>query len=407
MEKRKAYIITALIILLTLTGLAFWYLYTAKQELAIGQTTDLELYGAGESLGRPDNTSGPSGFDNQPITTPSNPNQITQQDSSEPQENQDTPIIEPESWRLVQISNEPSVGASSHGGIIQFTDQKTGNIYTSNKGNTKKRISGSTLQQVRNSYTMPDDSVLIITNNTTPKQISLKEPEPTITTTDFLDDMLQIAQSGDHLYYTTPNNTGGIDIKSTKDTQEILWSSHLAGWLLQAIDDYIIVTQKASYNIPGYAYRIPRQGLASSTIPEVIAQDLPGLITNLSQDATQLLYSTSGKNGTKLFLKSLDTSDIIPLSIKTLASKCTWGGDSISLYCAVPRTIPSNMPDNWYKGQVHFTDSLWRINTTTGDAYELAQNTDLDILEIVEDTENGVVVFKNKTDQSLWAVIKN
>ncbi len=407
MEKRKAYIITALIIILALTGLAFWYLYTARQELTIGQTTDLELYGIGDDAGHSSNVNDQGNFNNKPTTTPNNPSQVTQQNNSELQKDQDIPIIEPESWRLVQISNEPSVGASSNDGMIQFTDQKTGNIYTSNKGSTRERVSGTILKQVRNSYTMSDDSVLIITNNTTPKRASLEEPEPTITTTDFLDDMLQIAQSGDYLYYTTPNNTGGINVKSTKDTQVVLWSSHLRGWLLQVIDDYIIITQKASYNIPGYAYIIPKQGIDDNTIPKTIAQDLPGLITNLSQDATQLLYSTSDNEGTKLFLKKLNTGDIIPLSIKTLASKCAWSNNNITLYCAVPHTIPSNMPDDWYKGKVHFTDSLWRINTTTGDAYELAQNTGLDILEIVEDTSGGVVIFKNKTDQSLWAIIKN
>ncbi len=404
MEKRKAYIIASLVILLLITGLSFWYLYTAREELKIGQVTELELYGAGDQSGLPSETTdtAKNPFGSTPTgdtTSPNGLNEIIQPAPSE------EIVEEAESWQLIQIHSEPTVGASIKGGIIQFIDQKTGNILESNKGDTKVRLSGITVKQVRDAYSMPDNSVLILWGDNTPTQIQIENEEPIETVLDSIDDMLHVSQSGSYLYYSLTRTGGGVDIKSTKDTSEVLWSSPLSQWLLQAIDDYVVVTQSASYNIPGYAYLLPKQSTATSTELMPIAQDLPGLITNVSPDASQLLYSTSGKGGTTLYLRDLANSDIIPLSIKTLASKCAWGSDNITFYCAVPTTVPSSLPDSWYKGQVHFTDSLWRINAQTGDAFELAHSTGLDIINIVEDNENGVVVFKDKTDQSLWAVV--
>lgn len=383
----------------------FWYLYTVKEELQIGQVTELELYSPNSQL-PPNNTDTKNLFADTTI------NQDTPLDGLneiiQPADLEETEEL-PETWRLIQIHTEPTVGASITDGLITFIDQKTGNVLESNKGDTSIRLSSITVQHVKEAYTLPDGSVLILRKNTTPTQVHAEVDTDRWVETEssLIDDMIQVSQSGSYIYYSSVNSIGGIDVKSTKDTSQVLWSSSLSQWLLQAVDEYIVLTQNASYNIPGYAYLLPKQGVTSITNTTPIAQDLPGLITNVSPDASQLLYSTSGKTGTTLYLKDLSDSSIIPLSIKTLASKCTWGSDNVTFYCAIPETLPDNLPDSWYMGQAHLADNLWRINATTGDAFELAHATSLDIINLVEDGESGVVVFKNKTDQSLWAVVKN
>ncbi len=412
MEKRKAYIITAFIILLSLVGLSFWYVYIAKQELEINQVTDLSFYDTTEGI-RP-NT--PNITEN---TAPQNENTYTNNQlslnettldetiSTSTDTTKDTPTTEEsESWELIRISQEPSVGIAITDGVVKFIDQKTGNIYKSNKGAPKERISKTIIQYIQKAYILPNNTIFAIKNDgSIPILITKNDDEYSITDTQITDDLLQTTQSKQTIYYTTPQINGGVAIKSIEGTNTPIWNSHLSGWNIQATGEYIAVTQYASQNIPGYAYLIPQKGITTNKELIPVVQDAPGLITNFAPDASQLLYSTSDKKGTKLYLKNITTKDTIPLTIKTLVSKCAWSDDSITVYCAIPDTIPTSVPDSWYKGLTHFNDSLWRINTKTGDAFELVNGTGLDIINIMEDTENSdMLIFTNKFDNSLWAV---
>jgi hypothetical protein len=159
------------------------------------------------------------------------------------------------------------------------------------------------------------------------------------------------------------------------------------------------VTQQASHNIPGYSYSVTNGGNTP------LEQDKPGLVVNLSPDDATLLYSTIDNSGVSLYIKNMTTGASTRLYIETLANKCIWGSDSVTLYCAVPNSLPQNLPESWYKGKTHFADNILRVDTTTGDSDELSYNTGLDIvdLHIVDDT----LVFKNKIDQSLWALTKD
>jgi hypothetical protein len=403
MEKRKAYIITALIILFLLMGLSFWYLYIAKEELKIGQVTELELYGADTTIKTANTNSGSLAHS----TTDYTGHMSSTSTISAAKQNKE-PEQKPEKWHLIQIHGEPVVGQYSISGIIQFIDKKTGHLFTRDTNGDKNRESGITLKQVNAAYVMPEGSIFVLHNNdTAPTKLETLSGKWVNVETELPTNMGAVTKSGDYLYFSTVSNSGGINIISTKNTEEVIWHSPLSQWLLQATDNNLIVTQKASYGIPGYSYMLPKQAVAK-LIPIPIAQDLPGLTTLVSPDSKQLLYSTSGKGGVvQLYLKDLENKDTIPLSISTLASKCTWSNDSITLFCAVPAVLHTNLPDNWYKGQVSFADSAWRINSKTGDAFELAHETGLDIINIVDDAVNGVVLIQNKTDQSLWAIIKD
>ncbi len=417
MEKRTLYIITSLIILALLSGLAFWYLHTLKQELSLNEITELDLHSTEQgsiindtqSLGANNRSFNNFGLNNtSELITPTN-NDINSTDVTE----DESGVVEeePETWELIQIYSNPVSGASIIEDSIQFTDSKTGNISEWSVGGIEDRLSSITISDIDEAYTLSQDSTLIIHHNKPPSLIKMIGEESIITETDYLDTMLQIVQSGKYLYYTTPNNSGVI-LKSTQDVSKVLWSSPLSNWLLQSIDDYIVITQKSSHNIPGYSYLLSKAKLGTNNLSLMpLAQDLPGLLVNVSPDATQLLYSTVGNRGLTLNLKDTSTKEIIPLSIKTLASKCTWSNDGSTFYCAVPTNINSRiidtLPNSWHKGQFSFRDNLWRINPSTGDAIRLAHATGLDIIDLQEGSDGKIILFKNKTDQSLWAVISS
>lgn len=409
MERRKAYIITALIITALITSLSLWYLYLARQEANLNQTTELDYYGGGDASGIGNVFGGSSSF-NEQSTAPSSsltssPSTTTPGEmpttGSSTTEQADTP----EQWHLTEIYASPVAGASvmqnSTTTVVHIVERKTGNMleYETSTSETQ-RVSGVTTPRVSRAIVLDAVRALIIPEDDYARIVTAGSAA---TTTLLYDPIETVAYDGsEHLYYTSPS-AAGVSIRSYNlgsHTTRTIWTSPLHGWGIALVrPGKLLITQAPSRNIPGYAYTLDIQ---EGTLAPLI-RDVPGLMVTLSPDGARTLYSATDTTGTKLFFKHGDTT--ITLSLATLAHKCAWGSDSTTLYCAVPKSLPVEVPDSWLKGQVHTNDTLWRIDTGTGDAVALAQNTGLDIIDIRE--SDGVVVFTNKADQTLWGVIRD
>jgi len=98
---------------------------------------------------------------------------------------------------------------------------------------------------------------------------------------------------------------------------------------------------------------------------------------------------------------------------QTLPEKCVWSVRvKNDLICGSPKSIDSTEPDNWYQGITHFSDRVWRFNTDTGFTDVLADpKNDFNIILDVENPElapdEDYIFFRNKTDQTLWALKLN
>ncbi len=412
METRKLYIIASLIVLVLVTGLAFWYLYIAKQEAQIGEVSELDIYGANNNFSI---NSTPSATTNTAVTAATDTTTSKSVAVVDDSIQKDVPS---ETWVLTPLHTDPVANAyiksiqadGDLSTLIQFTERKTGNILESNSSGEKYRLSGITLPRSVTSYFLSDGSVLVeSTDGGVPTLINTDQDDANHKLSNLPSNLMQIAQYNSSIYYTASDDTGvalmvipesKLDAKNY--TAKQLWSSPLSGWLIQPVANFVIVTQKASYDIPGYSYLISK---SDGRVMQML-QDMPALITNVSPDAKQVLYSISDKHGVRLYLQDTSTNSTpIELSINTLASKCLWGTDSTTFYCAIPSSLPAKLPDNWYRGEVHFNDSLWRINSATGDAFRLAHATGLDIIDLTEG--GGILIFKNKTDQTLWMIKKD
>jgi hypothetical protein len=67
------------------------------------------------------------------------------------------------------------------------------------------------------------------------------------------------------------------------------------------------------------------------------------------------------------------------------------------------------MPDRWYRGEVVFKDTLWKIDTATGNAtaiatLELDRDT-IDVMSISVSADDKAFGFINKTDLTPWMLI--
>lgn len=395
MEQRKAYIITGLIVIGLITSLSVWYFYLTQQESTSKLTTDVLYDTSGGSFS--------GGFYEDMSDAETNPER-TQQSPQEPEDtvatssSTSTPEKEPEVWNMVQITTEPTTQAvltSSSTAI--YVERKTGHIYQNTNFN-KERISGITLTRIEHSLVLNDTQVLLIPEGAAAELITLGDATTTYT---FTEPVISPVLNQDNVYYLTPLEIGVAlreFIPSTKSITTI-WESELRGWTLEnAQSGSFLLTQTPSQNIPGYAYLFT---ITDRTLMPVLS-DMPGLMARMSPDGSRTIYSTSQRE-TELYLKTPQTTQ--KLTIKTLADKCRWGSDSINLYCAIPETLPKGLPDSWLKGVVHTNDSLWRIDTNSGEATLLAQDTGLDIINI--DEQDSLVIFNNKKDQSLWSVVRN
>ncbi len=406
MEKRQLYIITTLIILSLLTGLAIWYAYIVRKQEQLTQTKTIEIK---ELTTPPPNINLNNNLDTASDSTQAFGGQFGNNIKDPAQQNttnqNDNIVTKPDIWTLSNITQEPVLNFSIKDSIIIYMEAKTGIINNYDiENNQIDTISQDIIPDLRDFYTLPKDNILIIPKNERPYISNLKEDKKTI----IYDNILQIAQTKDALYYLSPIQEG-ITVKKIKykdlNKKELpitaIWDSPLTNWILQSNNTDIYIYQKASNNIPGYAYRLSDSGKLTR-----LMADKPALLVNLSPNKQALLYSTVQDSTVSLNLKNIINGEVTPLYIKTLASKCVWNTDSIIIYCAVPNNLAfiENLPDSWYKGLSHLSDNLWGINTKTGEAIELLPYTGLDIIDI-KVIRNGIV-FKDKISQTLWSIIK-
>ena len=235
---------------------------------------------------------------------------------------------------------------------------------------------------------------------------------------------LRVSSRGEFL----PDNIGGIAV-SEADSRKIfyllntggsgagtvynmetgakaqIFSSPLTEWIPGwPARDTVTLTTKASFSVPGMMYAL---SVRTERLSKVL-DGIPGLTTLTSPDTRKTAYSHIGPEGFFLMLLNENTGKKTPLSVVTLPEKCVWGGDSVMLYCSVPDRIPSaTYPDDWYKGIVSFSDSLWEINTETFEAniladFETQRIGDIDGINLQISDDGAWLIFQNKRDMSLW-----
>ena len=201
-------------------------------------------------------------------------------------------------------------------------------------------------------------------------------------------------------------NSFGSVYDFEKNTTSEVFQSPFTEWLPVSVSaDDVILQSKASQKVPGYLYSF---NFKTGVLQKIIGGP-SGLTALPSPDRSNILYSASTKGGIGLFVYNTKTGTSIKVSVSTLPEKCVWKNDGLSLYCAIPKSIPSSeYPDVWYQGVVSFTDDLWQIDARTGKSSTVfvpssftSQAMDMTTLTL---SQTGDFLFYiNKKDSSLWA----
>jgi len=312
------------------------------------------------------------------------------------------------------ISGQNSISIKSTG--INFTDKETGLIYqiideaTENSrlsNNTTpllgKSLVGNNGQSVVYQYTEKDGETISTYIGKLEGEVPPFNIRGFFLPKNIVD--ISLSPKGEQLFSIIPTPTGVIgltqNLKTNKKSQP--WSSVFSEWISDwSNDNTITLTTKSSGMSDGYSYFL---NVTDGRFTKVIGPE-KGLITKTSPDAKNILYSKIENGKPKLYIFNVNSKISKSLDFMTFAEKCTWS-DNSTVYCAVPNSMENTTyPDAWYRGEVSFQDSFWKIETDKDLIVNIASLSDLDNIDAEQlSYKDGVIYFINKNTQNLWKYI--
>lgn len=319
---------------------------------------------------------------------------------------------------------------------LRYVERATGNIYQTFADKIEERQFSTTIipmvyeaffgnkgQSVIMRYLKADAKTIITFVGALPKEILGAD---TITGNEikgvFLPENikdLSLSNDSNSIFYLFPsgNNLGdgviGTTLNLITNKKAQVFDSPFTEWLSSFSNSKMITfTTKPSSGILGYIYAMDPSNKNYNF--HKILGDINGLTTLLSPDGKLILYSNDNLS-LNVYHINTKVSDI--LGVKTLAEKCVWNKNSDAIYCGVPTTIPNGQyPDNWYQGEISFSDQIWKIDIKTGNTTMIADPAtinggpaspnqgggDIDSIKLALDNGENYLFFVNKKDSFLW-----
>lgn len=317
---------------------------------------------------------------------------------------------QPTSLGAVAIARKPQDGGQTGGDIeVRYIDRASGNIYAFLRHErTLTRINNRTLPGVQKATWLSDGSHAFVTYLTGP---TVNETETFYLPAEgdggyvLERGLSQVLVSGTSTLITLlPGPSGSVaTIAKTDGTSpKTLFTTPLTNIRLYASNGPFVLATKASVSLDGYAFQVSSGG----ELTRVIGPHR-GLTVLPSPSGKLILYSYLSQGILRMSVYDVSSGSSRQLPVATLTDKCVWADDSIHLYCSVPTNIPSGVPDSWYQGTAQFSDRLWDIDMSDGFATLLvdpSQTADaaIDGTGLAVDSRQDALVFRNKTDGSLW-----
>ena len=314
--------------------------------------------------------------------------------------------------------------------IIRWIDRGTGRVYQAYADNTAvDQLSSTLIPAVYATYwnkattafllqSLNEDSDAITsfygtlyptstsTSTTTPSRFEIRgTPLPTTTTG------IAVSPAGDKVFTLNKNTSGGStgyisQFNGAKNTA--IFTTPLSDLNIDwPASTTIVVATKGYSKSAGFLYSIDQK----TGIFNKIIGGIAGLSALVSKDATQVLYTSSNGVGISSFVYNIKSGKTQNLLFNTMPEKCVWSSTAKNIvFCAVPSDIPAaSYPEDWYKGNVSFSDSVWEVDTITGDAHIItdllkSSGQTIDATNLTLDPNENFLYFINKKDLSLWSL---
>lgn len=215
------------------------------------------------------------------------------------------------------------------------------------------------------------------------------------------------APSGGQFFYLVPigNDIAGYISSFTDNKKTQIFTSAFTEWEPQwTQENTIFLTTKPSYLFRGSMYALNK---ATGGFTKVFG-GIYGLTTLSSSSNNLVLYTDTGARIPSLGIYNLEDHSLSSIGVNSIAEKCVWSGNGITLYCAVPNSIPSGQyPDSWYQGLVSFNDSILRINTSNSSSAVVINTEEwggIDGIKLTLSPDEKILFMINKKDSTLWSL---
>jgi hypothetical protein len=216
---------------------------------------------------------------------------------------------------------------------------------------------------------------------------------------------ISISPDNSKIFYLTNigENTVGTTLNLLDNKKVQIFDSPFTEWLSWWPNaKTVTLTTKPSASVPGYMYTVNTD---TKTLSQTIG-GINGLTTLTSPDTRSVLYSA---NDLSLSVYNVAAKSSTATGLRTLPEKCVWNRASSVIYCAVPKSLGAvSYPDAWYKGQVSFSDQIWKIDILTGtttmtlDPASISGVGEIDGIKLGLDEDEKYLFFVNKVDSYLW-----
>ena len=423
MNKASKFIVIFVILILVGGGL-YWYFFARPGSVPAAATSGSNPSTGFNPFGRNPTSSG-----NTPAGSVSTSNPSTSSTS--------TPASPIPVLRLLSDSPIGGYGVSTTGAstTMRWIDRGRGNIYEAREDSLDiKTISNTLLPRVYSSVWNKDLTSFIASilpeAPSVPATIYaniLKQSIPAAASSTAASSLTPYALRGGNL----PDGVIGYAISPNKDKVFFLiaenggssgYISSVTGASMSKIfttplnelnvdwpaDNVITITTKGGADAPGYLYLVdPKTGVWKKAIGP-----LPGLSAKVSHDGKYAFISVAGASDNIITaIYNLQKGTNVDAVIRTLADKCVWGNFYKSLlYCGVPaQPIAGTYPDDWYMGNISFTDKIWQVNADTGELHLVSSIVDqsdriIDAFNLGLDPKDNYLFFMNKNDLSFWSL---
>lgn len=406
-------IIIAVLVIAVLGGVAYWFFSSRAQ------------------TGNTNNPSG--GFSIKSFFPFGNGNdvQVTNNDSSQNNNsdstqsggsfNQTGPVP-----KLRELSNKPVAGSvvwtTGSTSIVRFTEKATGNVYEARSDSLPiNRLTNDTLPKIMRAFWLPDgtgflaqtadDSELIdtsfiklkLTSSSTSENTTPYEPVISKLPTG-IEELSVSPDSKKVFYYTADVATSGYTANPDGTNKTQVFSNYLTEWIPNWFStNSILISSKASSESPSNGYVL---NPSSKTLSPAYNGIFGG--SALPRSDGKYILVSSGGDDVDTWLDNVVSATTTRLGIHTLSEKCAWDpADLKFIYCAVPKSLGDNVPDNWYQGITQTDDLIYKINVFDNYKYLLMDLSDqskqkIDVENISVSKDGNFLIFTNKIDQSLW-----
>jgi hypothetical protein len=293
---------------------------------------------------------------------------------------------------------------------IRYAEKGTGHIYEVNISNgIEARLLAKTLLAVIDAKFAPDGSaVVLIAEGEAGTVTTLEELGTRNMAHQFPENAENIRFVSDtKLRYTlSDDGTTGYEYDLENGTTDVVFQIPLDDVVVSWGSEETLVYSPPAPRLRGGLYRVSGSALSrigglgyafSATVP-------------LFNSGVYLLTYANLENGN---LTSFEFDELAstnePMPVVALPEKCSFDAKTNQfVWCAAPSdTLGRTAQSDWYKGVATFTDLLWLVDLDTGtatveDDLSAVAGRDIDVVGLTVDSLGSYIIFKNKSDDTLW-----